>query len=506
MSQERLLLGVDIGTQSSKGVLVTTDGRVVEVAQRPHGLEQPGPGRFEQDAEEVWWDDFVHLCRELLSRDGVDAGAIAGVGVSGIGPCVVPTDAAGTPLRPAILYGVDTRAVDQADWLNEHYGEEAVLAMGRSPLTSQAVGPKLLWLRRQEPEVWNRTERFFMASSYLVFRLTGEYVLDHHSASGVNPFYDASRRAWNDQWVSEVLGGLELPRLRWASEQSGTVHRQAAEQTGLPGGTPVNAGTVDAAAEAVSVGVRQPGDLMLMYGSTMFLIQTVRELPLRTPFWGTSFVFPDEVAVAAGMATSGILARWFRDLLGDQAPSYEQLSEDARAVPPGSDGLVVLPYFAGERTPVHDPNARGVIAGLSLAHGRPELYRAILESTAFGVRHNVETMAEHGMPPQRVVAVGGGTQGDLWPQIVSDVLGMAQAIPRHAIGAAYGDTMLAGLAAEAIGGAVHRWNEPVREISPTAEHAGTYDALYRVYRDLYERTRDQVHALAALQADTPAPA
>ncbi|HVL97690.1 MAG TPA: FGGY family carbohydrate kinase [Egibacteraceae bacterium] len=193
MSQDGLLLGVDIGTQSSKGVLVATDGRVVEQVQRPHGMAHPRPGHFEQDAEEVWWGDFVHLCRELLARDGVDPRAVAAVGVSGIGPCVVPADAAGTPLRPGILYGIDTRAVGEAAWLTDHYGEDAVLAMGRSPLTSQAVGPKLLWLRRHEPDVSAATERFFMASSYVVFRLTGEYTLDHHSASGVNPFYDASR-------------------------------------------------------------------------------------------------------------------------------------------------------------------------------------------------------------------------------------------------------------------------------------------------------------------------
>ncbi|XVQ09878.1 FGGY family carbohydrate kinase [Spirillospora sp. CA-255316] len=268
-----LLLGVDIGTSGSRGVLVTPEGEVVATASRDHAVSSPHPGWAEHDARTVWWDDFTAITRELLAR-GRGSG-VAAVGLSGIGPCALPATASGEPLRPAILYGVDTRAVAEIAGQTERYGADTILRRAGSPLTSQAVGPKLAWLRRHEPEVWARTRRLFMASSYLVHELTGAYVLDHHSASQCTPLYDLGAGAWIEDWAEEIAPGLELPPLLWPGEVAGTVHAGAAAATGLPEGVPVIAGTVDAWAEAVSVGVTAPGDTMLMYGTTMFLVQVL---------------------------------------------------------------------------------------------------------------------------------------------------------------------------------------------------------------------------------------
>jgi xylulokinase len=482
-------MGVDIGTSSTKGCLTDSTGRVLRQAERAHATSMPHPGWFEHDASSVWWSDFTEVCRELLPTDVPCPAALF---VSGIGPCLLPATAQGDPLRPAILYGIDTRASHEIEELNAELGSDRVLARGGSPLTSQAVGPKLLWLRRNEPQVWARCGRFYMASSYIVQRLTGEYVLDHHSASQCNPLYDLNQQAWAADWAELIAPGVELPRLCSPLETVGEVTASAAGATGLNPGTPVMAGTIDAWAEAVSVEVRRPGDLMLMYGTTMFLVQISTAARPSPKLWLTRGVFPDQLTLAAGMATSGALTSWFREVCGRD---YEELFQEAAALPPGADGLLALPYFAGERTPLFDPRARGVIAGLTLSHGRGHIFRALLEATAFGVRHNLEVMAEVAGPPSRVAAVGGGTRGRSWMQIVSDVCGLNQEVHRESIGASYGDAWMAGVGAGVVT-PEQSWNEVVGTVVPNPELRARYDRLYSLYRQLYPATSEIVHELA----------
>lgn len=488
-----LLLGVDIGTASTKGVLARPDGEVVATTERPHELSLPQPGWAEHDAEKVWWDDFVSVCRELL--EGADDG-VAAVCASGIGACLLPADANGNPLRPAILYGIDSRAEAEVEELNDRYGREALLSRCGSVCTTQAVGPKLLWLQRNEPEVWEKTKKFFMANSFISWRLTGEYVLDHHSASQCDPLYDLQEFGWIRDRAEEVAPGLPLPRLLWPAEVVGEVTPEASEATGIPAGTPVAAGTIDAWSEGASVGVQNPGDLMLMYGTTMFIIEVLEEALHHPGLWGTTGILPGTHDLAAGMATSGALTGWLQKVSG--GVPYEELTEEAAAAPPGSDALVVLPYFAGERTPLFDPKARGIVSGLTIGHGRGHLYRAMLEATAYGVRHIFESVREAGAGGERLVAVGGGTKGGLWTQIISDVTGRPQDLPEQAIGAAYGDALLA---ARAVGLAEPDtdWSRIVDTVEPNQANRELYDELYGIYRELYPATRKQMHHLAGLQ-------
>jgi xylulokinase len=488
-----LLLGVDIGTSSTRGALARPDDEVVATAERPHELSLPRPGWAEHDAEKVWWEDFVSVCRELMEK--ADDGIVA-VCASGIGACLLPADVSGNPLRPAILYGIDTRSEREIEELNDRYGREALLEQCGSVLTTQAVGPKLLWLRRNEPEVWEKTRKFFMANSFIAYRLTGEYVLDHHSASQCDPLYDVHEYAWIEDRAEKIAPGLPMPRLLWPAEAVGEVSKVGAEATGIPAGTPVAAGTIDAWSEGASVGVQEPGDLMLMYGTTMFMIEVLKE-PLHHPgLWGTTGILPETHNLAAGMATSGALTGWLKRISGDLP--YEELTEEAASVPPGSDALVVLPYFAGERTPIFDPKARGLISGLTMSHGRGHLYRAMLEATAYGVRHIFEYMREAGGGGERLVAVGGGTKGGLWTQIVSDVTGRPQDLPEQTIGAAYGDALLA---ARAVGLAEPDtdWSKIAATVEPDEANRAVYDELYGIYRDLYPATREASHRLADMQ-------
>jgi xylulokinase len=494
------VIGIDLGTGSSKGVLADPEGTVLATAvrSRPGSMSMPKPNWAEVDPVGVWWQDVVSIARELADRAG--RRRIAGVCVSGVGPCLVLCDSRDVPVRPAILYGIDMRATAEIDELTARYGEEAIIARGGSALSSQAVGPKLLWARRNEPDAWARAARWFNSSSYIVRRLTGEYVLDHHTASQCDPLYDIHRNAWFGPWYEEVAGDLPAPRLAWPAEIAGRVTAAAAAETGLPSGTPVCAGTIDAWAEAFSVGVRRPGDLMLMYGSTMFLVQVGHGIATHPLLWTTCGVEPGSRTLAAGMSTSGTLMSWIRDFAG--GPSYETLIQRAGELPAGSDGLLVLPYFAGERTPVFDPRARGVIAGLHLSHTPAHVFRAAYEGIAFGIRQIVELLEECSGPAARLVAVGGGTQGGLWTQIVSDVTGRPQLIPAQTIGASYGDALMAAIGTGLVKPETD-WTATGKTAEPDASARQQYDELYARYRALYPATAPVVHYLAQVQEGAP---
>lgn len=490
-------LGVDIGTQSTKAVLTDADGAVLAQCAIPHGVDTPAAGSAEQDAERVWWGDVTAACRQVAGRAG--GRRIGALTVSGLGPCVLPCDERVRPLRPGILYGIDTRAEAEIIELNDLFGPAAILARGGSELSSQAGGPKILWLRRHEPDVWARTRYLHSAHTFVLHRLTGRYLMDHHTASQWDPLYDMAAAGWNRDWAAPVCGDVVLPELAWPGELAGELTAEAAAATGLPPGTPVVLGTIDAWAEAYSAGVTAPGDLMIMYGSTMFLVLYAAEPRFRPGLWTTEGISAAARSYAAGMATSGTLIRWLCDIAG--LGFGEALAAAAR-VPAGSAGVLCLPYFAGERSPAFDPDARGVFAGLTLSHGRGHLIRAGYEAVAYGVRHNLDVMAGLGVLPRRAVAVGGGTTGDLWTQIVSDVTGLAQEVPEVTIGAAYGDARLGAIATcGAVAAAT--WN-PVRSaVRPDPANAARYDEGYLSYRRLAGAVEPVSHHLARVQRAGP---
>lgn len=489
-----VVIGLDIGTSSTKAVAVDRTGRIVAMERSDHTIEMPRPGWVEQDAESVWWRQPCSLLTKLTGRLG--RRTVSAIAVSGLGPCVLPCDSGLRPLRPAILYGIDTRSTQEITEIEAMLGAEEILARSGSALSSQAAGPKLAWLRRHEPAVWRQTAGWYTASSFVIGRLTGEYVLDHHTASQCDPLYDLHRRDWARDWAEAICPEIPLPRLVWSDQVIGQVSEAAAAATGIRRGTPVLGGTVDAWAEAHSVGVRQPGDLMLMYGSTMFMVGVFDGAQSHPALWHTAGLSQGVSTLAAGMATSGLVASWLADIT---SRSVADLGAAAADVPPGSEGLLLLPYFAGERSPLFDPGARGVLLGLTLSHTPAHLMRAVYEAVAMGVRHILEAFTaasteQPAGPPRRLVAVGGGASAQLWVQIVSDACGEPQLVPRQTIGACYGDALLAAAAAGLIDPSTD-WTETSRVVEPHASLKPAYDKLYGVYRDLYPATRPLIKRL-----------
>ena len=485
-------LGIDIGTFETKGTLVALDGTILATAARPHKMLVPRPGWAEHRADEDWWGDFVHVTRTLLAQSGIDPREIRAVAASAIGPCMLPVDSTGHPLMNGVLYGVDTRASDQIAALNARIGEATILNRCGNALTSQSVGPKILWLKETHPDLFARTAKVLTSTSYLTWKLTGTYVIDHYTAANFSPLYDVARLDWTDD-LADILPLGRLPRLMWSTDIAGHVTAEAAAETGLAPGTPVTCGTIDAAAEAVSVGVQAPGEMMLMYGSTIFIIQ-VTAAPLRDPrLWYAPWLFPGRHASMAGLATSGTLTHWFRDQLARDT-DFATLAAEAETSPKGAKGLICLPYFSGERTPIHDPQAKGAFFGLDLTHTRADLYRAVLEGIAMGTAHVFDTYRALDAAPARVLAVGGGTKNPVWLQATSDLARTRQLVCEKTLGASYGDAFLAAIGIGAVmPDEIARWNPVARTVTP--EPVPAYDRQYPLWQALYRQTADIAHAL-----------
>ena len=505
-----LLLGIDIGTYESKGVLTTIAGEVIAQVAVPHQLLFPRAGWAEHDPELTWWGDFCTITKQLLSTPGVVAADIKGVGISAIGPDVLPIDENFNPLRMGILYGVDTRAVKEIDELNEKYGEDEIFNATANCLSSQSTGPKILWIKKNEPEVYKKARWFVDATTFIVARLTSRVVIDHFSAGCMVPMYDPWSNKWSDRFCKDFVNLEQLPEILWSHELAGRVTSKASELTGLAEGTPVSVGTIDAGAEALSVGVTKPGEMMMMYGSTIFMIQvTDNDQAREKRLWAGPYLFPGTWCLLAGMATSGSLTRWFRDQFAPElvaaeksggASAYAELVKEAAETKPGAEGIIVLPYFSGERTPVMDPRAKGMIFGLSLTHTRGHIFRAILEGMGHGVKQHVDLFTSIGARPKTIKSVGGGTKNPIWLQAISDISGVPQEVAPLTFGASYGDALLAGVAVGLVSSPeeIRTWQGKARIINPDEKLAETYRPLSEIYTSLYDATKNQMHKLHEL--------
>jgi xylulokinase len=489
----RHYLGIDIGTYESKGVLVDEYGEVVASASKPHKMIVPQPGWAEHRPRQDWWEDFTAICGKILAESAVAASSIRAVGCSAIGPCMLPVDRDGEPLMNAVLYGVDTRAAKEIAELTEAIGADVLLDKCGNALTSQSVGPKILWLRRNKPEIFSRTHKILTSTSFLVHRLTGRFVIDHYTAANSSPLYLVDERQWSDALSADIVVLDRLPELAWTTDIAGGVSTRASAETGLAQGTPVIVGTVDAAAEALSVGVLDNGDMMLMYGSTIFIIMITEARVRDSRLWYAPWLFPDQHASMSGLATSGTLTHWFREHFArelDPQEAIAMLVSEARTSPAGAKGLILLPYFSGERTPIHDPHAKGVLFGLNLTHERGDIFRALLEGIAYGTAHVIDTYLEAGQTPRAIFAVGGGTRNEVWAQATSDISGRRQIVRAKTIGASYGDAFLAALAVGDVRPeTIRQWNPVASEIVPDPVPAEVYRRQYRIFRALYPQTR-----------------
>ena len=501
--EERYFMGIDVGTYESKGVLIDKDCRILCQASQKHGLENPRPGWYEHDAEAVWWGDVCKISRLLLERSRLDPAQIECVGLSALGCDCVPVDEHCRPLCKAILYGIDSRAQDEIEQIKSYYGDRFAQVFSR-PLVSSSISPKILWIKNHLPDVYFKTHKFLTASSFLTAKMTGRYCIDKYLIGSFAPLYDET--GINETQCSLFCRPEQLAEVTLATDVIGTVTPEAAARTGLLPGTKVLTGTGDSGAESVSCGVFSPGAVMIQLGSTCFFIYNAGRSPSGGCIQPGPYLIPGTYCLAAGTNNGGTLTKWYRDQLfpvllakeeagGENA--YAAMAQIAASVPAGSGGLFTLPYFAGERTPIHDPQAKGMIFGLQPHHTRVHLYRSALEGIGYSIAQHFDLLAENRLPVHKIMAVGGGAKNPLWLQIIADMLNREIFVPEVTVGACYGDAILCALACgcydspEALGEKIRI----SRTIRPIPENHAVYQKGKPVFQRLYEATKELMHGL-----------
>ena len=304
-------MGIDTGTNSSKGVLINELGEIVAASSTTHAMTNPAPNYFEHDAEKDWWGDLCIIARDLIQKSGVDPKDIKALGTSALGADCLPVDENCKPLRKAILYGIDARAGDEIEELTKRFGEEQILKWFGRPLCSSDVMPKILWIKNKEPEVYEKAYKFITASTYLTAKLTGNYVVDKFlGLASFNPLYDPETWKPVPELCAPVCRPDQLAEIHEATDVVGTITKKASEETGLAEGTPVLTGTDDSGAEAISVGVVSPGKMMIQLGSSVYMILGTKGLIDDERLWREQFIVPGLCDISAGTNTAGSLTKW----------------------------------------------------------------------------------------------------------------------------------------------------------------------------------------------------
>jgi xylulokinase len=492
------LLGIDIGTTSTKAVVCDLKGGILAEASAPATLRSERPGWAEADPDQ-WWANLSNVIPRCLETAGVAASAVAVVGVSGMVPAVVLLDRDGRVVRPSIQQN-DARSHHEIEQLKAEMDGARILQRTGNPITQQSVGPKLQWLHRHEPEAMARTDKVLGSYDFVVHRLTRALSIERNWAleSGL---WDLHKEDWDDELLALAgVGRGLLPAVRRPADIVGYVTRGAASATGLAESTPVVAGSADHVASALSAGLRNRGDLLVKLGGAGDILYCLDSPESDPRLFLDYHVIPDRYLLNGCMTASGSIIRWFRDELAPQA-DYASLDAEAASVAPGSGGLILLPYFLGEKTPFSDPLARGMLFGLTLSHTRAHIYRAILEGISFGFRHHREVFEERGLRPKLARVTNGGAHSELWRQVTADVLGLPlERIARHP-GSSLGAAFVGGMGI----GAFDDWREIDRYIQvegltePDMDAHERYSGLYRLYRDLYESLKDKFPLLATVE-------
>lgn len=511
------LLGIDVGTSSTKAVLCDERGTILATASAPHELLTPKPGWSEQDPE-GWWAATVSSVCQVLEASGVTGDAIAGVGLSGQmhGSVLLPKDAiqsGGTdahPLRPALLWN-DQRTASQCEAIETAAGGRDALVnlVGNAALTGFTL-PKLLWVRENEPEVWDKTAAWCLPKDYVRLRLTGELATDVGDAAGTLLF-DVDARAWSERAHQQVdLDTSAAPRVLESCEVAGRITAWAASQTGLREGTPVVAGSGDNQCGAAGAGVVETGLMLATLGTSGVIYahtdEPRKDAGARPPAGrvhtmcsadGTSSAPGHWSLTGCMLSAAGSLA-WLHDTFFPDL-SYEDLLAEAATVTPGANGLVFLPHLTGERCPHPDPLARGAFVGLTSRHSRAHLVRAVVEGVTLTMRQILDIFAELGAEASRIRLGGGGAKDAFWRQLQADIYNTTVELPNTEEGPAFGAALMAGVGAgvwPTLGEACNATLRVTESRDPDTETVETYAAILAEHESLYPDLREHFWALA----------
>ncbi len=494
-------LGIDASTTGVKALLIDEKGGVAGAATTELALSTPQPLWSEQDPAD-WWDGTVNSIQQVLKETGISGDEVVAIGLTGQMHGLTLLDEAGQVLRPAILWN-DQRTGAECDDIRERLGKANLIKITGNDALTGFTAPKILWVQKNEPDLFAKARQILLPKDYVRFKLTGSYGTDRAGGAGTLLFNLADR-----DWSAELLQALDIPA-EWlpptheGPEVTGQVSAAVAEATGLKAGTPVVGGGGDQAAQAVGVGAVQPGIIALTLGTSGVVFASTGE-PFIEPegrLHAFCHAVPGRWHLMGVMLSAAGSLRWYRDTLASGV-DFDALLAPAAEAPPGSEGLLFLPYLTGERTPHPDPLARGAFVGLTVRHSQAHLTRAVLEGVSFGLRDSFELIKSAGLAEIKQVRVsGGGAKSDLWRQIMADVLDVELVTVNTTEGAAYGAALLAGVGAGAwpdVDTACQTCVKVTGSTSPQPETVAKYEPFYAQYRALYPALKEVSHGLSNL--------
>ena len=505
------LLGIDVGTTGCKTELLDVFGNTVARSYREYPLMYPRISWAEHDAEAGWWQATVDTVREVLAESGLNAKEIKGVSVSCTN-ALVAVDKKGKPLRPAIMQ-FDKRTIPQTQWIKSNVGDRVVQITGNQPAASGTSAPIILWIKENEPDIYARTHKFLWPGGFVVHKLTDRFTMDWSRASWTCLFETGDNQQWSEELCAAMGIPVEkLPTLFPSWAVVGEVTGQASRLTGLAKGTPVVGGMADTPAAGIGTGAVFPGSICHVIGTTARLC-VVRDKPIFDHrVVNCCHGVPGCWFSMGVLENAGLSIKWFRDLFGQQETrlasqtkksAYDFLDDQAALSPPGANGILYLPYLSGERSPIWDPYARGVLFGLSGSHKRSDVVRAILEGVAMAFAHNIELFeTELGVNVEEVALSGGGAKSRIWQQIHADVSGKRMAVVKVKESEAIGNGILAGYGVgihKNMAQAAKQAIKIERVVEPRKEYSGRYAELFALYKDLYVHLKEDFVRLAKIQ-------
>ncbi len=488
------VIGLDIGTTSTIGILIRLPDAMLAMTTRPSTLMSPHQGWAEQDPAQ-WWDNACAIVPELLAKAGVPASEVKAVGVTGMLPAVVLLDEAGAVLRPSIQQS-DGRCGAQVAALLDEIDEATFIAKAGNGINQQLVAAKLRWIEEHEADVFSRITTVFGSYDYINWRLTGRRTVERNWALEAG-FIDIGQGRLDDTLIDLAhIPRSAIPESVAAHETVGTVTKEAAAATGLAEGTPVVGGAADHIASAYAAGITAPGDVLLKFGGAIDIMIATAEARPDPRLYLDYHLAPGLFMPNGCMASGGSALNWFVDHIAKfekreaaeaGMSAHAHLDRLAAETPPGADGVQIVPYFLGEKTPIHDPDARGTITGLSLNHSVAHMWRALLEGFGYAIGHHVEVFAELGYPTSRFLASDGGSRSRLWMQIVADILQepiqLLTGHPGSSLGAAWMAAIGAGLTSDWDGATA--FIAKGERILPNPSHKALYRHGYERFRQTY---------------------
>ena len=499
-AEEKIILGIDIGTTSVKIVLVSSRRGIIKETNYKHDLLSVHSNWAEEDAE-VWWENTVSGLNDIALRKPNELKRVSCIGCSGMVPAIILLDEYGKPLRNSIQQN-DARALDQIALLKKEINQDKLFEATGSITNQQHVLPRLLWVKHNEPSIWSRVRTVMGSYDYIAYKLSGNKSLEINWAveSGM---FDIHKRKWiNQMFVNYQIPIEYFPPVNNSMTVIGMTKNELESVCGLPEGIPIIAGSADHVASTLAAGIIKEGDLLIKFGGAGDVLYCTETLKTNPKLFIDYHDVPGKYLVNGCMAASGSLVKWFtKDILGSEDSEILKVLDDAASkIAPASDGLIILPYFLGEKTPIMDPNARGVFFGLTLSHTRAHIFRAILEAVIYGFRHHVDILQEMGCIPKHIKATNGGAKSRFWCQIAADVLGTEICAYQSHPGSALGVAFLAGMSL----GIFKDWEEinnflVNRSIfKPQPESIDKYEKAYAIYRNLYKQLKPSFENLQKL--------